>query len=67
MVTTDEWLKEGSSTITNNITKKASLKLEAGKAYTIALQLGMTTVKLAASVTPWDDQTATPIWLPINN
>ncbi len=66
VVTTDAWLKEGNSTITNNITKKASIKLEQGKAYTIALQLGMTTVKLAASVTDWTDGAADPIWLPIN-
>lgn len=67
VITTDAALSGGNSTITNNITKKASIKLEAGKAYTLALQLGMTTVKLNASVTDWDDQTATPIWLPINN
>ena len=67
VVTTDTWLKEGTSTVTNNITKKASIKLEQGKAYTIALQLGMTTVKIAASVTDWTDGAADPIWLPINN
>lgn len=66
VVTTDTWLKNQKSTVTNNITKKASLKLEAGKAYTIALQLGMTTVKLAASVTDWTNGAADPIWLPIN-
>lgn len=67
VITTDAALSGGKSTITNNITKKASIKLEAGKAYTIALQLGMTTVKLSATVVDWDDQTATPIWLPVNN
>ena len=67
VVTTDTWLKEGTSTVTNNITKKASIQLEQGKAYTIALQLGMTTVKIAASVTDWTDGAADPIWLPINN
>ena len=66
VVTTDTWLKNQKSTVTNNITKKASLKLEAGKAYTIALQLGMTTVKLAASVTDWTNGATDPIWLPIN-
>lgn len=66
VITTDEALSGGKSTITNNITKKASVQLLAGKAYTLALQLGMTTVKLSASVTDWDDTTATPIWLPIN-
>lgn len=66
VVTTDEWLKEGTSTVTNNITKTASIKLEQGKAYTIALQLGMTSVKMTASVTDWVDGAADPIWLPIN-
>lgn len=68
VVTTDTWLKDQKSTVTNNITKKASIKLEQGKAYTIALQLGMTTVKIAASVTDWENGAAVdPIWLPINN
>jgi len=66
VVTTDTWLKEGTSTVHNNITKRASIQLEQGKAYTIALQLGMTTVKLAATVTDWTDGAADPIWLPIN-
>ncbi len=67
VVTTDANLSGGKSTITNNITKNATLTLLAGKAYTIRLQLGMTTVKLFASVTDWTPQVADPIWLPINN
>lgn len=67
VVTTDGQLSGGKSTITNDITKNASLTLEAGKAYTINLQLGMTTVKLTASVVDWSPQAGTPIWLPINN
>lgn len=68
VITTDENLSTGSSEITNNITKKASIKFEAGKAYTIKLELGMTTVKMSASVQNWNDADPQPdpIWLPIN-
>lgn len=44
------------STIQNTITKEISTfsALEAGKAYTVKLHLGMRTVDFEASVTPWD-------------
>ena len=67
VVTTDSNLVGGKSTITNNISKQASLQLLAGKAYTIRMQLGMTTVKLSATVEDWTPQSTDPIWLPINN
>lgn len=68
VITTDGNLSTGSSEITNNITKKASIRFEAGKAYTIKLELGMTTVKMSASVQNWNDADPQPdpIWLPIN-
>ena len=67
VITTDANLDGGKSEITNDITKKASIKFEAGKSYTIKLELGMTTVKLAAEVADWTDAAAQdPIWLPIN-
>lgn len=67
VITTDANLAGGKSEITNDITKKASIKFEAGKSYTIKLELGMTTVKLAATVEDWTDAAdQDPIWLPIN-
>lgn len=67
VITTDANLDGGKSEIVNRITKKASIKFEAGKSYTIKLELGMTTVKLAATVEDWTDAAAQdPIWLPIN-
>ena len=60
------------SCVENKITKEieisgAKFKLQAGKLYTIALHLGMTSVKFDASVTGWEE--ATPDyepWLPVN-
>ncbi len=46
------------SKITNYISKEVNLeKLEAGKAYTLNLVLGMTTVKLSTDITDWDPST----------
>jgi hypothetical protein len=43
------------STIENKITTPiSSIDFQAGKAYTLNLVLGMTSVKLVASVEPWD-------------
>lgn len=62
------------STIENKITKTitdatgANLTMDAGKGYTIKLHLGMTSVKVSAVVTDWDDTTvpAIDVDLPIN-
>ena len=62
------------SSIENKITQEIKvgtdpLKMQAGKAYTILLHLGMTTVKMEASVTDWDEtNTTTPtnVDLPAN-
>ena len=59
------------STVENKITKEikisgSSIKLQAGKHYTVALHLGMTSVKFDASVTEWEEGTADPTWLPVN-
>lgn len=61
------------STIENKITKTitdgtgANLTMEAGKGYTINLHLGMTSVKVDATVTGWDDITpAIDVDLPEN-
>ena len=55
-------VKNGSS-IENKITQTVkvgteNLKMVAGKAYTINLHLGMTSVKIDAAVTPWDTSTS---------
>ena len=56
------------STIENKITQSLStIKLEAGKAYTIKLHLGITNVKVAATVTDWGSATAQDVNLPANN
>lgn len=54
---------QNGSSIENKITQtvkvsSSALKMEAGKAYTINLHLGMTSVKIDATVTAWDTTTA---------
>ena len=68
VVTEDAALNGGKSQVVNEITKSASIKFEAGKAYKIKLDLGMTTVKISAEVATWgtvDDNNI--VWLPVNN
>ena len=57
------------STIENTITWKnnGSLKMEAGKAYRITLHLGMTTVKVNASVNAWAAEDPEWVDLPLNS
>lgn len=70
VITKDDNLDGGYSNITNNITKTidSGLDLSAGygKAYTLNLVLGVTSVKVTATVEDWGDQTATQVYLPIN-
>lgn len=60
------------SSIENQITKElklsdgSDLQLEAGKAYTIKLHLGMTSVKVDATVTDWPVAGSTDVDLPSN-
>ena len=59
------------STVENSITKSIQIggtgfSLEAGKQYTVALHLGMTTVKFDASVSAWDNANGTSVDLPQN-
>jgi hypothetical protein len=63
--------KTHGSTIQNRIRKKINFgntaRLEAGKAYTIMLHLGMNSVKFDAEVSEWEDvKPATDIDLPAN-
>ena len=66
--TTDASLSKGYSRVENKITKTITgFAPEAGKNYTLLLSLGMTSVKVSATVTDWDDKTtSTQVDLPIN-
>ena len=69
--TDDPNLSGGYTRVENVITKSISatdgLKFEAGKAYTLNLVLGMTSVKVTATVAGWtDDSSTTQVDLPIN-
>ena len=70
--TDDPNLATGYTRVENVITKSISaadpgLNFEAGKAYTLNLVLGMTSVKVTATVAGWtDDSSTTQVDLPIN-
>lgn len=71
--TDDPNLSDGYTRVENVITKSISaadpdLKFEAGKAYTLNLVLGMTSVKVSATVSDWttEDGSTTQVDLPIN-
>ncbi len=56
------------SKIHNVIVRPLNINFEGNKAYTIKLQLGMTSVKVSAEVNGWEDTAAAqPINLPSNN
>ena len=63
--TTDDKLPDRKSEITNTITKTAHVSFEQGKAYTLKLLLGMTSVKIDASATDWASSD-TPVDVPAN-
>lgn len=65
VITTDSNVG-GTSTVTNHITKSISINFESGKAYTLNLQLGMTSVKVTADVDAWSEQAGTDVDLPQN-
>ena len=69
VTTTDNKLDDGKSAIENTITSDAfNFNFEQGKAYMFNLHLGMTSVKLDASVSSWDEVTpGTVVNLPINS
>ena len=56
----------GTSTVTNHITKPIQINFESGKAYKLNLQLGMTSVKVTASVDTWKNAADTAVDLPQN-
>lgn len=69
VTTSDEKLNGGKSEIKNIITSDPfNFNFEQGKAYMFNLHLGMTSVKLSANVSGWDEtSTDTVVNLPINN
>ena len=67
VVTQDEALASGYSLVENDITTTFSgVKFEPNKAYKFSLHLGLTTVKLTASVDGWEEGTDYSVNLPIN-
>lgn len=66
--TTDASLSKGYSRVENKITKTITgFAPEAGKNYTLLLSLGMTSVKVSATVAEWtDESSSTQVDLPIN-
>ena len=58
---------ENDSKITNKITSdEFEINFEQGKAYSLNLHLGMTSVKFSATVKEWEVQTGTAVNVPIN-
>lgn len=54
--TTDTDVLNGKSTIVNDITSQPfNFNFEQGKAYNFVLHLGLTSVKLSAEVSGWDE------------
>lgn len=54
VVTTDAKLDGGNSTVTNTYVTEQSYKMEAGKAYSFHLNIGMTSIKFEAEVNDWN-------------
>ncbi len=67
VVTKDEKLTGNISNVENVITKESSLNLENGKSYNLKLILGLTSVKLDATVADWQVDGSNEVWLPKNN
>lgn len=67
VVTKDAKLTGNRSDVTNAITKTTSIQLVNGKSYNLKLILGLTSVKLDATVEDWQLADETEIDLPKNN
>lgn len=66
VVTKDEKLSNKMSEVENDITKTVSVNLQSGKSYNLKLILGLTSVKLDATVADWQVADDSEIWLPKN-
>ena len=67
VITSDSKLSGYCSDIENYITKESSLTLQSGKSYNLKLILGLTSVKLDATVADWQVDGSNEVWLPQNN
>ena len=67
VITKDEKLDGNISNVSNVITKSTDIVLKNGKSYNLKLILGLTSVKLDATVADWQVADDTEIWLPKNN
>jgi len=67
VVTNDPKLSAKVSDVTNEITKEIPLQLKSGKSYNLKLILGLTSVKLDASVADWQVADDAEVFLPKNN
>ena len=68
VTTTDSALPEGKSEVINNITSDAfAFNFMKGKAYNFVLHLGLTSVKLSAEVSGWDEAEDIIVNVPINS
>ena len=66
VTTTDTSNNSNNSTINNRIITAADINFESGKAYSINLCLGMTSVKLDATVSSWGNANDVVVNVPIN-
>lgn len=67
VVTKDTKLTDNISDVTNAITKTVAIELQNGKSYNLKLILGLTSVKLDATVKDWEVADETEVYLPKNN
>lgn len=67
VTTKDDNLDGGKSVVVNDITSvEFPFTFDQGKAYNFVLHLGLTSVKLSASVSEWDDETDHVVNVPLN-
>jgi hypothetical protein len=66
VVTKDEKLGDKLSNVENAITKATSINLQSGKSYNLKLILGLTSVKLDATVADWQVDGSNEVYLPQN-
>lgn len=66
VITKDTKLTGNVSNITNTITRRADIHFENGKSYNLKLILGMTSVKLDATVADWQVADDAEVYLPQN-
>ena len=66
VITKDDKLNTTISNVQNVITKTEKFFFESGKSYNLKLILGLTTVKLDATVGEWQVGDDAEIWLPKN-